>query len=265
MKVTLKLLKKWGATCFDLLDVSGSAAPGEILIYQLIDGGSNRYEPKAISGHATLSETGALTLSADINDLDDVDTTGVSNDDVLTYNSTSGNWEAKAATGGGTSGPDTLCKWRPGDSEIYESYATLDTRNSHPVLDFDSDTDEYICFTDALPERYTGNGITVEIHYAMTSATSNDVVWVVAFENLADETQDIDSNGFASDQTVTQTVSTTCGQVKRATLTFTDGAQIDNTDSGDLFRFRLGRDADNASDTATGDAEVLFVAIKETS
>jgi hypothetical protein len=46
-------------------------------------------------------ESTTAAIGASLNALSDVDTTGVANGDVLTYNSTSGNWEAEAPTGGG--------------------------------------------------------------------------------------------------------------------------------------------------------------------
>lgn len=166
-----------------------------------------------------------------------------------------------SGTGGG---PDTLCRWRVSDATPHPNYpAQLDTRNSNTVLDFDASTDETMYFDDILPRRYGGGGVVVEIHYSMTSATSGDVVWSVAWENQADEAQDIDSDGFASAKTVTHAVSDTSGKVKRATISFSDGAEMDSVGAGDLFRMSLVRDADNASDTATGDAEVRFVHVYE--
>jgi hypothetical protein len=46
-------------------------------------------------------ENTTAAIGASLNALSDVDTTGVADGDVLTYNSTSGNWEAEAPTGGG--------------------------------------------------------------------------------------------------------------------------------------------------------------------
>ncbi len=169
-----------------------------------------------------------------------------------------------AAVSGGDAGPDTLCSWRVSDATPHPNYpAQLDTRNSNTVLDFDASTDETMYFDDILPRRYGGGGVVVEIHYAMTTATSGNVVWMVAWENQADEAQDLDSDGFASAKTVTHAVSDTSGKVKRATISFSDGAQMDSVGAGDLFRMSLVRDADNASDTATGDAEVRFVHVYE--
>jgi hypothetical protein len=48
-------------------------------------------------------ENTTAAIGASLNALSDVDTTGVANGDVLTYNSTSGNWEAEAPSGGAAS------------------------------------------------------------------------------------------------------------------------------------------------------------------
>ncbi|NIQ10453.1 MAG: hypothetical protein GWO10_16275, partial [candidate division Zixibacteria bacterium] len=45
-------------------------------------------------------------------------------------------------------------------------------------------------------------------------------------------------------------------------VTFTDGADMDSIAVGEGFRMKITRDATN--DTATGDAELRFVEIKET-
>ncbi len=46
-------------------------------------------------------ENTTAAIGASLDALSDVDTTGVANGDVLTYNSTSGNWEAEAPAAGG--------------------------------------------------------------------------------------------------------------------------------------------------------------------
>lgn len=67
---------------------------------------------------AAITATGAITggsLGNDIGDLANVDETGKSNSDVLTYNSTSGNWEAAAA---GTPGAHASSHITGGGDEI---------------------------------------------------------------------------------------------------------------------------------------------------
>lgn len=160
---------------------------------------------------------------------------------------------------------DGLFRFHPYSSTpTTANYATHDNRNQHPVLDFDADTDEHAVFSDIWARNYAGSGLTVYVHYSMETATSGAVVWNVALERIGDEVQDVDSDGFAAVQTVTDTVPGTCGHVGVAAITFSDGAQMDSVAVGELYRLKVTRDADNGSDTATGDAELHGVEGKET-
>lgn len=159
---------------------------------------------------------------------------------------------------------DTLLIFTPQCNEPpAANYATLDTRNQHPVLDFDAATNESAIFSAVLPRNYGGGGVTVYLHYAMSTAVSGDVDWDVAFERIGDQQQDIDSDGFAAVQSVDNTtVPGTSGNVDIVSVAFTNGAQMDSVAVGEGFRLKVTRDA--VSDTATGDAELRFVEIKET-
>ena len=160
---------------------------------------------------------------------------------------------------------DTLLIFTPLHNEPPSSNpATLDMRNQHPVLDFDAGTNESAVFSAVMPRNYAGTtGVTVYLHYAMSSATSGDVDWDVAFERIGDQQQDIDSDSFAAVNSVDNTtVPGTSGLVDIVNVTFTDGADMDSVAVGESFRLKVTRDA--ASDTATGDAELVKVEIKET-
>jgi len=160
---------------------------------------------------------------------------------------------------------DTLLLFIPQSNEPPASNpATLDTRNAHPVLDFDATTNEDAVFGAVMPQNYAGTtGVTVYIHYAMSSATAGDIDWDAAFELIGDQQQDIDADGFAAVQSVDNTtVPGTSGLVDVVSIAFTDGAQMDSVAAGDEFRIKVTRDA--ASDTATGDAELTKVEIRET-
>ena len=159
---------------------------------------------------------------------------------------------------------DTLSRFKPQSNEPTASnYATLDTRNSHPVLDFDATTNEDAVFSDVMPQAYGGGGVTVYIHYAMTSATSGDVDWDVAFERIGDQQQDVDADGFAAANSVDNTtVPATSGLVDIVSVAFTDGADMDSVAAGEGFRLKVTRDA--VSDTAAGHAELRFIEIRET-
>lgn len=143
------------------------------------------------------------------------------------------------------------------------STATLDIRNSHPVLDFDAATNENAVFTAVMPQHYDGGGITVYLHYSMTSATTGDIDWDVELERIGDQQLDIDADSFAAANSVDNTtVPGTSGNVDVVSVAFTDGADMDSVAAGELFRIRVTRDA--ASDTAAGDAELHAVEIRET-
>jgi hypothetical protein len=142
------------------------------------------------------------------------------------------------------------------------NYATLDTRNGHPVLDFDAATAEAAIFTGILPLAYNGGGLTVEVAYSMTSATSGTCGWTVEFERIGDSQQDTDADSFATAQTITAvTVPGTSGHVDVASVNVSDGANMDSIAAGEMFRMRITRDV--ANDDATGDAELHFVRIRE--
>lgn len=159
---------------------------------------------------------------------------------------------------------DTLLIFSPHDDEPPAgNFATIDLRNGHPVLDFDDTVNESAVFSGVMPRNYGGGGLTVYLHFSMTSATSGDVDWDVAFERIGDRQQDLDADGFAAVNAVNNTtVPGTSGLVDIANVTFTDGADMDSIAVGEKFRIKVTRDA--ASDTAAGDAELAAVEIKET-
>lgn len=158
----------------------------------------------------------------------------------------------------------TLVTWRPQDNEPpATNYATIDTRNGHPVLNFDTTTQESAVFTAVLPRAYGAGGITAYVHWAAASATTGTIGWDVAFERIGAAQQDIDSDGFATAQTITAaTVDATSGNVAITNVAVTNGANIDSVAVGETFRVRVRRDV--ANDTATGDAQLLAVELKET-
>jgi len=160
---------------------------------------------------------------------------------------------------------DTLLVFTPLHNEPPSAnYATLDMRNQHPVLDFDSATNESAVFSAVMPQHYAGTtGVTVYLHYAMSSATANTVDWDVAFERIGDQQLDIDGDSFAAVNSVDNTtVPGTTGLVDIVSVAFTDGADMDSVAVGEGFRLKVTRDA--VSDDAAGDAELRYVEIRET-
>lgn len=158
---------------------------------------------------------------------------------------------------------DTLLIFTPLHNEPPASNpATLDTRNSHVLLDFDASTNESAVFSVIMPRNYAAGGVTVYLHYAMSSAEADTIDWDVAFERIGDQQLDIDGDSFAAVNSVDNTtVPGTTGLVDIVSVAFTNGADMDSVAVGEGFRLKVTRDA--ASDDAAGDAELLFVEIKE--
>lgn len=172
-------------------------------------------------------------------------------------------WTSLGYAFGGDGGSPFLLTFKPNDNEPPTSnYATLDTRNNRPCLDFDTTTQEAAIFTGVLPYGYAGGGVTVDLFCSLTSATTGTVGWDVAFERTQASTDDIDSDSFATAQTVTAvTVPGTSGHVLKMSVNVANGADMDSLAAGELFRLRVRRDV--ANDTATGDAELLSVTMRE--
>ena len=159
---------------------------------------------------------------------------------------------------------DSLVIWTPLHNEpTSASYATLDTRNQHPCLDFDAALDEFGVFSSVMPRAYASGGVTVYASIAMSSATSGCVDLTGAFERIGSDNLDIDADSFASACTLSNfAVPGTSGCVITASWAHANGAEIDSIVGGEGFRFKFGRSG--SSDGATGDMELLFVELKET-
>lgn len=166
------------------------------------------------------------------------------------------------ASGGGGGGAWQI-QWTALQATFPTSnFATIDSRNNHPVLDFDTTTQETAYFSGVLPADYAGGGLTVSIFCAATSATTGTIGWDVAIERMDASSLDIDADSFATAQTVTATtVPGTSGQLLKLSVNIANGADMDSLAAGEAFRLRVRRDVTN--DTATGDAELLRVMVVE--
>jgi hypothetical protein len=160
-----------------------------------------------------------------------------------------------AAGGGGTK---TYAVFASTDNQPpATAFATLDTRNSVAVLDFDDTTDESAVFVGIIPEAASlGSGLKIRIVWTATTATSGACVWDASIERM---NTDIDSDSFDTPASVTTTTSGTSGIPNYSEITLTT---IDSVTAGDGFRLKINRDANNGSDTMTGDAELIAVEVR---
>lgn len=143
------------------------------------------------------------------------------------------------------------------------NYATVDTRNSIMVLDFDASTDESAVFVGVIPESASlASGLTIRIHWMATSATSGTCRWGVQIEDM--NASDLDSDSFDTAATAGSTTNATSGNLTTTSITITT---IDSVVAGDAYRLKVYRDADGTSgtDDMTGDAELVAVEVRSAS
>lgn len=157
---------------------------------------------------------------------------------------------------------DTLAVFVPqGGEPPSANFATNDTRNLHPVLDFDATTNESIVFSWVLPRHYAGGGVTVYLHYSMETATTLTIDWDISIEQIGNEAQDIDADNFGTVTSIDNTtVPGTSGNVDIVSGNISD-ANMSSPVVGDGMRLKVLRDA--VSDDAANDGELRFVEIQE--
>jgi hypothetical protein len=140
---------------------------------------------------------------------------------------------------------------------------TLKTNGTNfPVygLAFDAATDE-TAYWKFLADNYGSGNLTVDIFWYADTATSGDVIFDVGVAAITPNTdsQDIETKAFATVNSVTDTHLGTTGQrLHTATVTVSN---LDSLAAGDYVMLKLNRDANNASDTMTGDAIVVAMRV----
>lgn len=122
-------------------------------------------------------------------------------------------------------------------------------------MKFDASTDEVVMWSRMCPPNW-GSGFTVRGKWKAATATSGNVMWKAGLAVLTDGSTDDDAVAFiAVDLSSASAAPSTQGQLKEFTITVTTTGLAANKQ----YRLFLGRDADNASDTMTGDAILTAV------
>ncbi len=126
---------------------------------------------------------------------------------------------------------------------------------------FDAASEEWCVWQFRMPDDYA-SGPVAKLQWAAASATSGAVVWDVRVSATSPgDAQDVDAQDFASANTATATVPGTAGHLAETSVTLTNA---DTLAAGDLVMVRVARAAASGSDTATGGAELLAVAVAYT-
>lgn len=124
---------------------------------------------------------------------------------------------------------------------------------------FNSTTDSFLYWQFRMPDDY-GSGLTAKVQYKMQTATSGSIVLGVAIMSMTPgDAQSVDTNDMGTVNSVTDTVPGTVKYLDEVSISL---ANTDSLVAGDFVVLYLMRDADNASDTAKGDLDVVAFCLK---
>lgn len=165
-------------------------------------------------------------------------------------------------TSGGTPGgtqeiwiPATAMTSRTTSGAAAGSSETSTNKIMVETLDFDDTTDEFAQIRWRMPKRWDEG--TVTVGFVWTAAATGNVVW--GAQGVAISNDDPVDSAFGTAQTVTDAVTAANDVMESAA---TGAITIGGTPAeNDFVVFQFYRDADNGSDTLTGDALLLGVVL----
>jgi hypothetical protein len=184
-----------------------------------------------------------------------------SSDNKLYYIDSSG---VEHALSNGTSGSESTALFFAAKDAVLPStsFMTWDNTYGRLVLLAPESVDRYVDFTGVL-DHYGGGGLTVDIFWT-SNGTSGNVIWQAAVERFQEGTLVVTSDSFASYNSVTDAAQGVANVANKATITFTDGADMDSLADGEMFRIRVQREGTNASDTTNTDTRLFGIRVVET-
>lgn len=123
-------------------------------------------------------------------------------------------------------------------------------------LAFDAAADEF-AYWKFKAINYASGNLTLDLEWYADTASSGDVIWDACIAAITPNTdsQDVETKAFATINSVTDTHLGTTGQrLHLCTITISN---LDSLAANDRVWLRISRDANNASDTMTGDAILI--------
>jgi hypothetical protein len=127
-------------------------------------------------------------------------------------------------------------------------------------LAFDAATEEAVFFRFRALNYGSGN-LTVSVYWYADTASSGNVIWGAAIAAITPDTdsQDIETDSLATASTVTDAHLGTTGQrLHQCSITVSN---LDSLAANDDVALRFYRDADDGSDTMTGDAILVGLVV----
>lgn len=249
------------STTLDVGEIALNTRNNKMFIRNAIDDSIVTFCPlnDGDKGDITVSNNGqTFTLDNSTVTVAKISATGTA--DNTTFLRGDGAWAVPSGGGGGGGGTKTYAIFTPLDSQPTSSnLATLDTRNSIMVLDFDATTDESTVFVGIIPEGATlTSGLKIRLHWMASTATSGTCRWGAQIEKM---NTDLDTDSFDTAATAGSATNGTSGIITVTEITITT---IDSIAAGDSFRLKIYRDADGTSgtDDMAGDAELVCVEVR---
>lgn len=109
-----------------------------------------------------------------------------------------------------------------------------------------------------MPSNYVSYPVLI-VTWAMASATSNNVVLTGRVKAVTPNTEDIDAAAYDSDNDMTVAVPGTGGYTKNTSIVLVNN---DSLAADDFVQIEFARKGNNASDTASGDLELMAVKLE---
>ena len=143
------------------------------------------------------------------------------------------------------------------DSNFPNLGKTVGTNWTYKTLDFDQSTDETCYWNVAIPANVTPASANLIIHWTAASGSGN-VYWECTARSIGnDQVIDATTTPNTSANTVNDTLLAT-GDIHRVDMSMT----LTDWNAGELLQLKFFRDANNASDTLSGDAQIVGVSLE---
>lgn len=124
------------------------------------------------------------------------------------------------------------------------------------VLDFDASTDEFAQFAVSFPKSWNEGTVTYQAYFTSAGTNTGNCIWTLAGVAISDD--DAIDTAFGTAVSVTKAHSGTANDLDVSSES--SAITIAGTPAaGDEVFFQISRDADNGSDTLTGDARLLGI------
>ena len=140
--------------------------------------------------------------------------------------------------------------------------AAIDGGETNWRLLFDASTAENVYWQAVMDDDYAGAPLYADVLYSMNSATSGGVCFKVYLMAVTPgDSADINTESYdTANGGCDSGVPGTAGYLDKITVTLSN---LDALSAGDLYKVKLERDVSNGTDTATGDAEVVGVVLRQ--